>query len=710
MNKTALLMLGLVINITIQAQNFVVTTPQYRNVVLEEYTGIHCGYCPDGHARAEALATDNPGRVVLINIHQGNFANPGAGEPDFRTIWGDSLAMLANVSGYPNGTVNRHLFPDIEPNKTAMGRSAWFKAAGSIFPLQSTVNIGFKSNFDSLTRVLTVEVEVYYTESSQESFNYLNIAFLENHVFGYQSDYANGAHNNYDHKHILRHLITGQWGDKILNTAKGSLFTKTYQYTVPSGFKIDNCDIAVFVSEKKNEIYSGVVAEANGGSHNGQTKLYVGDVLNTGVKFEKSSSGVQKMFNMQLLSKLAGSEDFKISIESDAPTGWDISFEVDGNTYTKDVVLSLTGNVQKTVKVIVKPGSTPFLTTINLLMQPIKYPDIQRKQTVYYMSDVTELIINNSSPWGNGGDTSAAVFQKAFIDGLIYAGCNTYGYGNTEFINLTVNTDFLDGVKNIYYNVGWSFPSFTETLVEVFTDFINNGGNILVSGQDIGWDNFDNKGYGTDKTKAFVTNYLKASYISDGDQTNNNLSKITTDVVFGQVTNSQIVNVYGVNPDNNTPYMYPDVIDPVSGGKAIFNYNNNTAKVAAVRSLGQSFKTVYLGVSLEMIAAEASRNEIMKNAYDWFNGKLTDIEFDENMKNVFGCYPNPAQSFISFDNKSDERVDLILFDVFGKQVFSSQFSSGIHQIDIGNLPSGVYIVKITDIKGNIKTERFQKID
>ena len=61
------------------AQNFVSTTPENKNVILEEFTGIHCGYCPDGHLMAQNFHDANPGDVVLINIHTGSYANPSPG-------------------------------------------------------------------------------------------------------------------------------------------------------------------------------------------------------------------------------------------------------------------------------------------------------------------------------------------------------------------------------------------------------------------------------------------------------------------------------------------------------------------------------------------------------------------------------------------------------------------------------------------------------
>ena len=50
MNKifTTTLLSLLLINFSI-AQNWVSTAPENKNVIFEDFTGIGCGYCPDGH-------------------------------------------------------------------------------------------------------------------------------------------------------------------------------------------------------------------------------------------------------------------------------------------------------------------------------------------------------------------------------------------------------------------------------------------------------------------------------------------------------------------------------------------------------------------------------------------------------------------------------------------------------------------------------------
>ncbi len=68
-------------------QTFVSTTPENKNVILEEFTGIYCTYCPDGHLIAQNLHDANPNDVFLINIHTGGYSNPnGPSDPDFNCL------------------------------------------------------------------------------------------------------------------------------------------------------------------------------------------------------------------------------------------------------------------------------------------------------------------------------------------------------------------------------------------------------------------------------------------------------------------------------------------------------------------------------------------------------------------------------------------------------------------------------------------------
>jgi hypothetical protein len=250
------------------AQNFVSTTAENRNVVLEEFTGIHCGYCPDGHRLGQLFHDNNPGDVVLINLHTGSYANPSPGEPDFRTPLGPAIDAQAGVAGYPAGTINRHLFPGMQQGSgTAMSRGDWATAGGQVLAQPSCVNVAAEAYLDIQTRVLTVDVEAYYTDNSAVSSNKINVVLLQNNIEGPQAGASANptavlANGNYNHQHMFKHMLTGQWGDDITSTTTTSLFQQTYTYTIPQdlngvAYDLFNLEVAVFVTEGQQEVLSG---------------------------------------------------------------------------------------------------------------------------------------------------------------------------------------------------------------------------------------------------------------------------------------------------------------------------------------------------------------------------------------------------------------------------------------------------------------------
>jgi len=258
-----LLMLLLFSSASMVAQTIVGTDPENKNVVLEEFTGIHCVYCPQGHVIAQGIYDDHPEDVVLINIHTGYYAEPNAGEPDFRTPWGSAIAGQSGLVGYPAGTVNRHLFPGYSQGSgTAQSRGTWVTTSNMILAEPSYLNIELEATIVKSTRQLVVYAEVYYTDDSPAETNFINIAVLQNNIIGPQT----GGGSNYNHKHMLRHLLTGQWGAEISETTQGSLYSGTFTYELPDDYNgvdvvLEDLDIVGFVTETHQEAVSGNMAE-----------------------------------------------------------------------------------------------------------------------------------------------------------------------------------------------------------------------------------------------------------------------------------------------------------------------------------------------------------------------------------------------------------------------------------------------------------------
>lgn len=259
-----------ILSLSIKAQTIVSTQPSNRNVILEEFTGLHCPYCPDGHRIANELMANNPGRVFAINIHQGTYAVPSSGEPDYRTSFGDALASQSGLTGYPAGTINRHVFTNPAPmtaGKTAQSRGNWTNCANQIMAMLSPVNIAIDVQLNYQTREMTLLVEVYYTGNADSATNRLNIAILQDYVKGPQAGSSlNPSYvtpdGQYYHMHMLRTFLTGQWGWVIPQTSAGTFWDTTIVYTIPTSYnsipvELGNLKVVAFVAEGKQEILTG---------------------------------------------------------------------------------------------------------------------------------------------------------------------------------------------------------------------------------------------------------------------------------------------------------------------------------------------------------------------------------------------------------------------------------------------------------------------
>ena len=679
----------------LNAQTMVTTNVQYRNVVLEEFTGINCGYCPDGHAIAESVFTDNPGRVNIINVHTGSYSVPSGGQPDFRTSFGSSLASNAGVTGFPAGTINRHQFSGA--SGLAISRSAWEMGSDSIFPQISPVNVGMTSTFDTATRELTVEVELYYTDNSPSGTNYINVAFLQNHVYAYQ----NGGGSNYDHKHILRYLITGQWGDTVTSTTQGSLVSRTYNYTVPDEYngivcEISNCEVTVFVSETQTgEIFTGVTAGADGGSNNGGAALCLGEITTVSEAFLESTAADTNTFTLNATSFLEGTEEMKFFLSGNAPPDWDAYFEINSTVYTDTAILNLTKSVPETVSVIVIPGNTPELCSYSLSMQSTNYPQAPVViKEISVISGITDLVVTGSGSSGNG---IAYNWESEYTDGLDYAGNQTYASTTAGIMQQGISAGEFSGVNNVFLNIGWSFPTLTDAEANALMSFLDNGGNLFISGQDIGWDIMSGSQYanGTATTQHFFTNYLHAGYVDDGSSSNSTLSIFPGDTVFPLSSGSSITDVYGG--------MYPDQISASGGAIPVFYYNTDTTKIAGIRYSNGTYKIVYIGVGVEMLLNNSIKNAIIKDAHNWFYNLPADIQPKAKAipAEQVSVYPNPFQNQFTIEACSTSGGIIEIMDICGNIIKKVEIAPGseIHEkISLDSREQGIYVVKVSSGK------------
>lgn len=251
---TLALMALLTFTFSLKAQQYVSTQPSNRNVVLEEFTGRGCTWCPDGHKIANEIAANNPGRFWAVNIHAGYYAQTSY--PNMITTDGNTIHGGFSIDGYPTGVVNRST-----PN--GQGRNYWNNLTNQQLNQTSECNIGGMVVVNPDTRVASITVEIYYTGNSSVDENYLTVAMLQDSILGSQTGMSGNPDqvigNQYCHMHILRDVITeSAWGEAVSPTTAGTLITRTYEYEIPevigspNGVTVDlnNIFFLAWVSER----------------------------------------------------------------------------------------------------------------------------------------------------------------------------------------------------------------------------------------------------------------------------------------------------------------------------------------------------------------------------------------------------------------------------------------------------------------------------
>lgn len=247
----------------VSAQSFVSTEPQKRNVLIEEFTGRSCQYCPDGQIIANSIESDYPDRAFVVAVHTGGLSPYSY--PNLNTTIGDELDAAFTGNSRPSAVINRSKAEE-------MGRTGWSYEAGVQLGQDAEVNVGGVVVVDNSSRRATIVVDVYYTGSSVSASNYLNVYMIQDSILGSQQ----GADKNpdqivngsYCHMHVLRSSVTPTWGDIISPTTAGTSIRKTYTYDIPNSYNnvnvnLDNVHFLAFITEQYQDVPTRPVLNVN---------------------------------------------------------------------------------------------------------------------------------------------------------------------------------------------------------------------------------------------------------------------------------------------------------------------------------------------------------------------------------------------------------------------------------------------------------------
>ncbi len=251
--------------------------------------------------------------------------------------------------------------------------------------------------------------------------------------------------------------------------------------------------------------------------------------------------------------------------------------------------------------------------------------------------------------------------------------------------------------------------------------YLESGGKLLVSGEDIGQDLDISHSYSEFTDTLFFHKYLKANLIHDG-----------LDILF-EVNGAENTNFEGMNIQFGQTYPVdaPDDIEPINGAEALLNYTyerDGTYRKGGIGykgTFGESAKQgalVYLSFPFETIGDEDSRNELMRQiqlylGFDFVDVKnqdeqniITEFKLEQNYPNPFNPVTtirysvpqktkNRKATVFSPNIAGENKITIKVYDVLGREIktlVNKEQISGNYQIefDATNLTSGVYYYQL----------------
>ncbi len=235
-----------------------VEAPQSRVVVIEEFTGVKCPPCPQGHVVLAAIEQKYPNRVAILGIQP--FGPPQSRPMDtpFDQIYtrhdnrsqdGTDIAnnIYGGLSNIPIAGIDR----SPSNNNLLIDRTAWVSVVDSRIPLATSANVLVTSNYDASSRQAIIKVHVAYTQPVAKAQK-LTLAIVEDSVIDGQEGAGTGGYDqDYVHMHVLRDIITSSTGNVILSQyatkQPGLVYERAFVYTVDASWNPDHCRLIAYV-------------------------------------------------------------------------------------------------------------------------------------------------------------------------------------------------------------------------------------------------------------------------------------------------------------------------------------------------------------------------------------------------------------------------------------------------------------------------------
>ncbi len=635
---------------------------QVRKIVLmEEATNASCGPCAANNPKLQDFFSHYFGGVISVRYHAWWPGN----DPMYSLNTGENRDRINyyGITGVPNYMMDGTNHG--EPSSPA----AMYQQMKERLALSSPVKIvvGKSITADSIFAV----VKIYAVGDMTTSNVKMRVSVIERKI-----EYASppGSNGEKVFNDVMRKFLTSTAGTDINNMTAGDSLVFNFSAELNSQWNASDLAVVAWLQNdtNKNILQSGInlptfIINSNSPAASflelNSTYSYLYSIVNDNVDTLNIHLSFDKLekpddWTIQLLNNGIAADSINTAIAPNDSLTFELEIVTGNNGGSCDIRLKAANSddaygygFSVSFFGLIPSGNILLVDDDGGASYETKYQDIldqlQLKYTTIPQAFITTLLGNNSS-------------------------------------------DF----STLIWSTGWGFPSVTGSDIDFIVNILNDGGNLFIAGQDIGWDIFEGDN-NAKKIKDFYHNILDADYVADNSNIFS-MEGITGDPISDGIQFS-ISNIYS---------RYPESIKSLSGHSVNFLKYTGSSKYGAIAHNAGVYKTVYLGIGLEQISQNDMRSLLLERILTWF-GDITDVK-DEGLAGalpqkyqLYQNYPNPfnPETTIAFDLPVGMNVSIKVYDSLGRLVDSivnKTFKVGHHSVvfNAEKLSSGMYFYKM----------------
>ncbi len=643
---------------------------QRQCVIVDNFTQWNCGPCASWNPTESAVTTAMTRDTVLVVKTHGWW--PGANNDAFH-LWNVSEAT-ARIQYYGCNWV------------------PWVMCDGLINIANvniSTLRNGIRSRYatpspctiDNLLAVTTTPtgVAVSGVINAEQALSNANLYVL---LIRDEVNYSSppGSNGETHFPNVFCDAAPNFTSGTPVTASPGNPYSFNVNLNRDASWDVENLSVVVFLQNNgTKEIYQGTWG------HVTQDYAFSATEQNP-VQAIVSPNDGEQVYPINVTNTGLQNDTYAVTLSGDWPAGWTYSIEEMGGASDPNAI-NVAVNSQATTSLVVRvnPYGNPGHAQFNVHLESSGNDLVQTNFAWRLMSGLDVLVID-----ADGGAEYETYYAEA-LDAVDETISVVWGWWDTSLDD--VEASMFDGVDVLIWFTGDLWSEAVTPIDQLnITDYLDAGGNLLITGQGLGFDM---------RTDQLFTDYMHARWLRN--------FPIGTSVtgLDGTAGGGLAFSVVGGNGANNQSRQASiEARDEMA--TLIFNYDQEyqgATQGAGLTVDNGNYRVMYLGFGFEAIADAPNRTALMSNAVNWLlTGILDAPQAPEALPAEFSLmqnYPNPfnPETNIPFALPVRSQVKLSVFDLLGREVATladGPFEAGLHTVNwnASEMSSGVYFYRL----------------